>query len=135
MNIKRFNFNSISTTYYISIITLITALSIGLYLDLTKYDNHMILNKEHNFKMEIDKMKIDRGVAVLNDKLIIPPTRISKNETNRKRFAELSDPFTIIKKSGESEFIVIKFSDTLIFEFDGSTDPTFTDFFDNVFNN
>lgn len=140
MDIKSINFKPNSTIFFISIITLIILASIGYYLDSHKYDNHLILNKEHSFKMEIDKMKIDHGVAVLNDSIIIPPGTILKKEIKRKRFTELDNPFTIIKKSGSFELMVIKYSDTLIFQlpdpnYKDPTDPTFKDFFEKLFNN
>jgi hypothetical protein len=144
MGLKDIKFISISPIYLVSLITLIILVGIGFYMDYHKYDNHTVLNKEHHIQTEINKMKIDHGVAILNNSIIIPSGTRLKNEdqvikNNSNLFIELDNPFSIFKKSGSLELAVIKKYDTLIFQipdpnYKDPNDPTFRDLHDNLFS-
>jgi hypothetical protein len=144
MGLKDIKFNSISPMYLVSLITLIILAGIGFYIDYHEYDNHIVLNKDHHIQIDIDKMKIDHGVAILNNSIIIPSGTRFKNKdqifkNNSNLFIELDGPFSIFKQSGSLELTVIKNYDTLIFQipdpdYRNPNDPTFRDLHNYLFS-
>lgn len=115
-----FKNNSISPLLFLAIILIFIIAGIIFYFDYHKYDNHIVLSREHNLTIQVDKIKIDHGYSILNDSIIVPSGSALKNKdqiikNNSNLFIELDNPFKLIKKAGSPELVVIKNYDTLIF--------------------